>query len=65
MQEVTQLDISSTLVRRLIARGDSPRFLLPDAVLAIIERTGLYRTARTRTKAKGPGARLGTHAQQC
>jgi nicotinate-nucleotide adenylyltransferase len=41
-QEVTQLDISATLVRHLIAGGKSPRFLLPDAVLSIIEREGLY-----------------------
>jgi hypothetical protein len=42
MQDVTQVDISSTRVRELIRRGLSPRYLLPDAVLAIIEREGLY-----------------------
>ncbi len=41
-QDVTQMDISSTRIRQLIGRGQSPRFLLPDAVLAICEREGLY-----------------------
>jgi nicotinate-nucleotide adenylyltransferase len=42
-QPVTQLDISSTRIRQLIGRGQSPRYLLPEAVLAICEREGLYR----------------------
>ncbi len=42
-QEVTQVAISSTRIRRLIARSLSPRYLLPEAVLALIEREGLYR----------------------
>jgi len=41
---VSQLDISATAIRSLIARGLSPRFLLPEKVLALIERQGLYRT---------------------
>jgi len=41
-QRVTQLDISSSRIRALIAAGRSPRYLLPDAVLEIIEREGLY-----------------------
>jgi nicotinate-nucleotide adenylyltransferase len=41
-QHVTQLAISSSRIRALIAAGRSPRYLLPDAVLAIIEREGLY-----------------------
>lgn len=40
--EVTQLDISSTLIRRLLAEGKSPQFLLPDAVLEYIRRQRLY-----------------------
>lgn len=40
---VTQLAISSTHIRQLIAQGFSPRYLLPDAVLALIEREQLYR----------------------
>lgn len=42
-QTVTQMDISSTRIRQLIAARQSPRFLLPDAVLAICEHEGLYR----------------------
>jgi nicotinate-nucleotide adenylyltransferase len=41
--EVTPLDVSATAIRALVAAGRSPRFLLPDAVLAVIEREGLYR----------------------
>jgi len=40
--EVTPLDISATAIRRLIAGGRSPRFLLPDPVLALIAAHGLY-----------------------
>jgi nicotinate-nucleotide adenylyltransferase len=39
---VTQLEISSTEVRKLIAAGRDPRYLMPDAVRAIIEKTGCY-----------------------
>ena len=42
-QPVTALDISSTRIRGLIGRGLSPRYLLPDPVLGLIEETGLYR----------------------
>ncbi|QYZ65946.1 MAG: nicotinate-nucleotide adenylyltransferase [Gammaproteobacteria bacterium (ex Lamellibrachia satsuma)] len=42
-QTVTQLDISATHIRAMVANGDSPRFLLPDAVLEIIEQEKLYR----------------------
>jgi nicotinate-nucleotide adenylyltransferase len=40
---VTQLDISATDIRRRVAAGASPRFLLPDPVLEIVAREGLYR----------------------
>lgn len=40
--EVTQLAISATGIRRLVAEGRSPRYLLPDAVLAMIQAQGLY-----------------------
>ncbi|HYN76242.1 MAG TPA: nicotinic acid mononucleotide adenylyltransferase, partial [Lamprocystis sp. (in: g-proteobacteria)] len=42
-QNVTQLDIASTQVRELIRQGRSPRYLVPDPVLGIIDRAGLYR----------------------
>ena len=42
-QPVTQMDVSSTRIRQLIRRGLSPRYLLPDPVLALCEREGLYR----------------------
>lgn len=55
-KRVTQLGISSSQIRALIADGRSARYLLPDPVLEMIERDGLYR---------GPiwhsGARPGTH----
>ncbi len=44
LQTVTQLDISSTMIREMIRYGRSPRYLLPDSVLEIIKRDGLYRT---------------------
>ena len=40
--EVTQLAISATGIRRLIAEGKSPRYLLPDPVLAMIREERLY-----------------------
>lgn len=43
---VTQLEISSTEVRKLIAAGRDPRYLMPDAVRAIIDETGCYRLKR-------------------
>ena len=39
---MTQLDISATHIRSLLARGASPRYLLPDAVLDYIRRHQLY-----------------------
>lgn len=45
VREQTLLPISATRIRQLIARGQSPRFLLPDAVLEYIEDKRLYRTA--------------------
>ncbi len=41
---VTQLDISSTKIRDMVGKGKSPRYLLPDSVLEIIERDDLYKT---------------------
>lgn len=42
-QRVTQLDISATRIRALVSAGQSPRFLLPDAVLDFIADEDLYR----------------------
>lgn len=42
-QEVTQLAISATHIRDLVARGLSPRYLLPDPVWDYIRVEGLYR----------------------
>ncbi len=40
--EVTQLDISATRIRRLVAAGRQPRYLVPEAVRVYIEAQGLY-----------------------
>ncbi len=39
---VTQLEISATAIRAMLARGESPRFLLPEKVLDFIREQGLY-----------------------
>jgi len=41
---VTQLEISSTEIRELVEAGRDPRFLMPDAVRAVIADTGCYGT---------------------
>ena len=48
-QSVTQLSISATQIRALLARGQSPRYLLPDPVLAAIHDRALYRTLPAKT----------------
>lgn len=40
---VAQLEISATGIRAQLQAGQSPRYLLPDAVLQIIEQQGWYR----------------------
>jgi nicotinate-nucleotide adenylyltransferase len=40
---VTRVDVSSTEIRRRVAAGQSIRYLVPEAVRAVIERAGLYR----------------------
>lgn len=42
---VTQLDISATRIRQLLAAGNSPRYLLPESVLGYIREQGLYLSA--------------------
>lgn len=39
---ITALDISATYIRNSLAVGQSPRYLLPDAVLDYIQGNGLY-----------------------
>jgi nicotinate-nucleotide adenylyltransferase len=39
---VTQLEISSTDLRSLIARGRDPRYLVPDSVCKLLRETGWY-----------------------
>jgi nicotinate-nucleotide adenylyltransferase len=48
VRAVTQLEISSTDLRDLIVAGQDPRYLLPDAVRALILDTGCYRPQATR-----------------
>ena len=45
---VTQLEISSTDLRNLIAAGRDPRYLMPDPVCDIIRQTGCYSRQPTR-----------------
>ncbi len=45
IHDVTQLEISSTEIRALVAAGRDPRFLMPDAVRDVIEESGCYATA--------------------
>ena len=40
---VTQLSISATTIREKLAQKQDVRYLLPDAVIALIEQLGLYR----------------------
>ena len=42
-REITALDISATLIRAMLARGSSPRYLAPDTVLEYIDRNHLYK----------------------
>jgi nicotinate-nucleotide adenylyltransferase len=48
VRPVTQLEISSTDLRDLIVAGEDPRYLLPDAVRALIRDTGCYHPRATR-----------------
>ncbi|MDO9269878.1 MAG: nicotinate-nucleotide adenylyltransferase [Methylobacter sp.] len=43
-QQVTQLDISATAIRNMIAKRQNPGFLLPDAVIEYIKQHKLYET---------------------
>jgi nicotinate-nucleotide adenylyltransferase len=41
--DMPRLDISSSLIRRMVAAGLPIRYLVPDAVAAYVEEAGLYR----------------------
>lgn len=41
-QSVTQLDISATAIRQIIAEAKDPGFLLPDKVIEYIQKNSLY-----------------------
>lgn len=45
IHDVTQLEISSSDIRELVAAGRDPRFLMPDAVRSVIEQSGCYAAA--------------------
>lgn len=42
IQSASRLEISSTAIRKMIAQGINPRYLLPDPVLALIRQEHLY-----------------------
>jgi nicotinate-nucleotide adenylyltransferase len=50
IQEVTQLEISSSAIRDLLLHEQGARYLLPAGVLKIIAATGCYAPHATRTK---------------
>lgn len=41
---VSQLAISATKIRSIVARRDNPQFLMPDAVITLIQQLGLYQS---------------------
>lgn len=47
-QPVTQLEISASKIRSLIAQGRTPRFLLPEVVLQLVESNHLYGAGHTK-----------------
>jgi len=53
MLDVTQLEISSSAIRNLVAAGGDPRFLVPDAVRDLIAKTHIYANPKeVRTRAQ-------------
>jgi nicotinate-nucleotide adenylyltransferase len=52
IHDVTQLEISSTEIRELVAAGRDPRFLMPDAVRDVIQRSGCYLRRNESTSAQ-------------
>lgn len=47
IHDVTQLEISSSDIRELVAAGRDPRFLMPDGVREVIEQSGCYAAAES------------------
>lgn len=47
---VTQLEIASTEIRKLVADGDDPRYLVPDSVRAVIMESSCYTASQPETK---------------
>ena len=47
---VTQLEISSSGLRELLAAGHDPRYLVPDAVCARMRETGCYLSSQSPTR---------------
>jgi nicotinate-nucleotide adenylyltransferase len=53
MLDVTQLEISSAAIRRLVEAGADPRFLVPDTVRELILKTHIYANPKeVRTRAQ-------------
>ncbi len=50
---VTALDIASSEIRAAVARAEDIRYLVPDSVQEIIQRSGCYRANNTLTAGKG------------
>ena len=46
--DMPRLDISSSLIRRMVAAGRPIRYLVPDGVAAYIEQAALYRAVAAR-----------------
>ena len=47
VQPVTQLEISSTELRELLAAGGDPRYLVPDTVRELMRATGCYSVSQS------------------
>lgn len=54
IHDVTQLEISSTDIRDMVAVGRDPRFLMPDAVRTVIADLDCYKAAATENETDHP-----------
>jgi nicotinate-nucleotide adenylyltransferase len=43
-KDITLMDISSSIIREKLMKGKSIRFLVPEAIMEYIERTGVYKS---------------------